>query len=165
MVNKKFNYENHDKHSACAGYFFLILFVLVFLGHCHNRTGSNSLISPLSDIDATPQEAEAYDVVINCHENVENYLECKAAKNEITYRDADILTAIAEAESHFNPEARNPESTARGVFQILAGTWYSYDCIGDKWKMEDNTDCAIKIYKKSGNRLWNASKSVWGKKI
>ncbi len=45
-----------------------------------------------------------------------------------------------------DPRAKNPKSTASGMFQIIAGSWYWYDCKGDKWNVEDNTRCAYKIH-------------------
>lgn len=64
------------------------------------------------------------------------------------------MTAISKAESGHNPRAKNGKSTARGAFQILAGTWYSNDCTGDKYDFKDNTNCAIKILRGQGLYAW-----------
>lgn len=60
-----------------------------------------------------------------------------------------------------DPKAKNPNSTAKGIFQILDGTWKLYECTGDVFNIEDNTRCANKImfdgYKKAtpqGVRAW-----------
>lgn len=64
------------------------------------------------------------------------------------------MIRIARFESRFNPRAKNKSSSASGLFQIIAGTWYSNDCVGDKWNTEDNTRCAYKIQAKRGFQPW-----------
>lgn len=68
------------------------------------------------------------------------------------------MIRIARAESNFKERAKNPRSTASGVFQIIAGTWYSNDCVGDKWIAEDNIRCAYKIQAKRGFQPWEVCK-------
>jgi len=88
---------------------------------------------------------------------------------ELTFPDAPIMYQVAKAESwdyknnRFNPRATNPESTAKGVFQILDGTWKYWECTGDPFQALDNIQCARKGYDKEGTRPWNASKGTWGK--
>lgn len=84
---------------------------------------------------------------------------------ELGVPNQDILTMIriARAESSLNPLAKNRNSTASGLFQVIASTWYHYDCVGDKWDFEDNIRCAYKLYQKSGFQPWNASKAVWNR--
>lgn len=53
-----------------------------------------------------------------------------------------------------NPLAKNKRSSARGLFQIIAGTWYSNDCVGDKYNYQDNITCAYKILDGQGLRAW-----------
>ncbi len=72
-----------------------------------------------------------------------------------------VMVRIAWAESRMRPEAKNPASTASGVFQILRGTWAGYECTGDPFNASDNIACAKKIYEKEGTRPWNASKYMW----
>lgn len=84
---------------------------------------------------------------------------------ELGVGNQDIMTMIriAKAESGLRPRAKNPSSSASGLFQIIAGTWYSNDCVGDKWNFEDNTRCAYKLYQRRGFQPWNASKHVWNR--
>ena len=63
--------------------------------------------------------------------------------------DTQRLQSIAYCESRYNPLAKNPNSTAKGLFQILDGTWNAYGCEGDVFDEHDNIVCAIKIYKRS----------------
>jgi len=64
------------------------------------------------------------------------------------------MIRIAQKESGMNPRAKNPKSSASGLFQIIAGTWYSNDCVGDKWNFEDNIRCAYKIQECRGFQPW-----------
>jgi len=64
------------------------------------------------------------------------------------------MIRIAKKESTYNEKAKNKSSTARGVFQILAGTWYSNNCIGDPLKFEDNIMCGYKILDNQGYPAW-----------
>lgn len=75
-----------------------------------------------------------------------------------------VMVEIARAESQFVETAANPKSTARGVFQILVGTFNDpyYGCTGDRHKAKDNIECARKIYEKSGTTPWASSQSSWG---
>lgn len=79
------------------------------------------------------------------------------------FPDAPIMVDIARAESQFIATAKNPKSTATGVFQILIGTWEdpAYGCTGDRMNPRDNIACARKIYDVSGVTPWLDSKGMW----
>lgn len=79
----------------------------------------------------------------------------------IPYKAAPVMLRIAKAESGFNPHAKNPESTASGVFQILTSTFKDAKCEGDIFDVYDNTRCARKLLATSGTQPWLASKNVW----
>jgi len=64
------------------------------------------------------------------------------------------MIRIAQKESNMNPLAKNRKSSARGLFQIIAGTWYSNDCVGDKYNYIDNITCAYKILDNQGLYAW-----------
>ena len=64
---------------------------------------------------------------------------------------------VIRSESGGNPSARNPRSTASGLFQIMASIWaphfgLTYD---DLYSPEINTYVAARIYEKSGWRPWS----------
>lgn len=77
----------------------------------------------------------------------------------------DIMTMIrvAKCESGLRPEAKNPNSTATGIFQIIIGTWDGNKCEGERWDFQDNIKCAYKLYQSRGFQPWNASKYCWNK--
>lgn len=79
----------------------------------------------------------------------------------IAFPDAPVMVRIASAESSFIPTASNPNSTALGLFQILKGTWNSYECTGMETNAVDNISCAKKIYQIEGTTPWNSSKDEW----
>jgi SLT domain-containing protein len=74
------------------------------------------------------------------------------------------MIRIARAESGFDQYAKNPNSTAKGIFQFIDGTWRA-NCLkdGNVYNFVDNINCAWKVYQKQGDRPWNASKSKWSK--
>jgi len=88
------------------------------------------------------------------------------------FPDAPIMLEVAYCESGvqtpddcwgpINPKAKNPYSTAKGVFQILDGTWEYAECKGDPYNEDDNIACARILYEDSNTRPWNASKHAWG---
>lgn len=73
----------------------------------------------------------------------------------------EVATCIAQVESGFVESAKNPLSTATGIYQFLIGTWKHYNCEGTRWNYEDNTTCALQVMKENGFSDWEASR--WGK--
>lgn len=71
--------------------------------------------------------------------------------------DPEVMVRIAEAESTFRPAARNPDSSATGVFQIIIGTWNWLDCTGERTNAKDNIKCAMAIAD-DGLHHWEESK-------
>lgn len=76
------------------------------------------------------------------------------------FPDAPVMLRIARAESQFIPTAKNPHSTATGLFQVLRGTAAAYGC-GDQTIPEESIKCARKIYDKEGTRPWASSSANW----
>jgi hypothetical protein len=75
-----------------------------------------------------------------------------------------ILMRIMMCESGGNYLAKSKTSTAKGLFQIIDGTWKAYECEGDPLNGEDNTACAIKMFNKSGTWNWLASSGCWSRR-
>lgn len=81
---------------------------------------------------------------------------------ELGYSNEVILTMIkiARVESTFKPYAKNPVSTASGLFQITRGT-FNGSCKGDVFDVETNIRCAYKLYSKRGFQPWYSSSKNW----
>ena len=147
--DRKYWYENRKQHYFTkAGVVFLFILIGLLLGYLFGLTKKAELIS------ANGSETLTHTEIVMCEKGVKEYLECESIKGNITEKEAKIMLAIAKAESGLKEKAANRKSTARGIYQIIAGTWYANDCVGDKYNWKDNTKCAIKIMKRSGFTQW-----------
>jgi hypothetical protein len=70
----------------------------------------------------------------------------------------DEAVKVAFCESSLNPNCSHKTSSAKGLFQIVKGTWKQFKCEGDQLDALDNTICAKKIYDYYGS--WN-TKGGW----
>lgn len=141
-----------NKHSGKLWRVLIVLMTLFILWAVTNKwVNREPLITPIVFNPVTQVVAKE---IIPCEKGVAEFLECEAVKGNITYKQAEIMLAIAKAESNLKERAANRKSSARGIFQIIAGTWYSNDCVGDKYYWKDNTICALKIMKSSGFYPW-----------
>lgn len=69
--------------------------------------------------------------------------------------DEKMMIFLAEIESNLNPRAKNPNSTATGLFQFLKGTWDAH-CEGERTNPNDNAKCAMELYKEHKLAPWCA---------
>lgn len=76
-----------------------------------------------------------------------------------------ILAKIARCESGNDPLAKNKKSSAKGLLQIIDGTWESFKCEGSVLNPDDNMRCGVKIATQSGLHHWNESRSCWIKAV
>ncbi len=72
------------------------------------------------------------------------------------FDDVDTALCIISYESGGNPEAKNPRSTARGLFQILASLWAPHFGVSyeDLYDPELNVYLASEIYLIQGWGAW-----------
>ena len=78
-----------------------------------------------------------------------------------TFPNDPIMLNVAKAESGFNPNAKNPNSSAKGIFQIISGTWKHFECQGEPMNAEDNISCAKKVLEGQGLGAWQESYPLW----
>jgi len=72
---------------------------------------------------------------------------------------AESCTRTEKGDIFFNPKAKNPNSTASGVYQFIKGTWQSM-CEGDALNEDDNIKCGVKVLsQKNGIKHWEASRN------
>lgn len=80
---------------------------------------------------------------------------CESAIDEVFGEGAEQAKKVSFCESSFNPQAKHTNSSAKGCFQIIRGTWSLFKCTGDPLNAIDNVKCAKKIY--DYTEAWNTS--------
>ena len=78
-----------------------------------------------------------------------------------TFPNDPIMLNVAKAESGFNPNAKNPNSSAKGIFQIISGTWKHFECQGEPMNAKNNISCAKKVLEGQGLGAWQESYPLW----
>jgi len=80
--------------------------------------------------------------------------------------DTELALRIADAESSYNPNAKNPKSTASGLYQFIKSTWQStLKRMDREWvspfDADTNIEAAIYLLAQGELHHWNASKNKW----
>lgn len=65
-----------------------------------------------------------------------------------------LVRDIVSCESGYDEKAKNPNSSAKGLMQVIDGTWEYFNCQGDVLDAEDNLVCGMKILSESGKHHW-----------
>lgn len=78
---------------------------------------------------------------------------CQGAIMEVFGELAPQAERVSFCESSFNPKSQHTNSSAKGCFQIIKGTWKQFKCEGDVLDPLDNAKCAKKIY--DNQKAWN----------
>lgn len=79
-------------------------------------------------------------------------------------QDVATALAISECESGNNYLAKNPNSSSKGVYQILDSTAVAWGVV-DVYSPVDNCRGAIKQIVKGNLKPWKASENCWKNKI
>jgi len=103
---------------------------------------------------------------------LENY-KLELEKQEVRLEVPELLERIAVCESNNIATAKNPNSSAKGRFQFIKGSWeyYGKQLWGDEWKNKDifnydhNTELAVYVFNKNHTRDWESSRPCWSKKV
>ena len=72
--------------------------------------------------------------------------------------DPQEAIQIARCESQFDPQAKNPRSTAQGLYQFLAGTWDYIDASGPRTDLNENIAQFMRWYPRHPE-WWNECRS------
>src|SRR6056297_1456494 len=91
-------------------------------------------------------ETPIYDRKLKTREDVKEYIRWHAEFMEI---DPNLALELARIESNFNPKAKNPNSSAGGVYMFIDSTWKMY-CQSDTYKpskfdAKTNIQCAHRL--------------------
>lgn len=92
----------------------------------------------------------------------EIYIYNEAIKHKV---NPDYAIRIAKSESHpyLDPYAKNPKSTAKGIYQFINSTW-AENCKGDVYDWKDNVDCFMDNFNQHP-QWWQESLDIEGIKI
>lgn len=184
---RRYNRNKRNIHASIGAWVLLIMFftyayATIVKDSAGDSFDTTNLVSPLvvHPVQAAEGAMEGGRTVIECEKGVKEYLDCLAAKGEITQHQADVMLAISMAE--LSPKRgdwpwyvnRSPVECSVGVFQInLAkdycnGKWVHAknipgNTIDEKivWLQDpiNNTKTAIKIMKTSGFTPWSVYKN------
>jgi hypothetical protein len=135
--------------------FTLLVVFAINLIH-HQLQAKAAFVSPASDLAVIEREVEKLVEVPRLPQSIEEEIRAVFGK------DASLMIKVARCESGLKPGAKNKESTATGVFQIMA----SVHGVRRDWLTNEhiNIQIAKALFDASGTNPWNASKSCWGSK-
>lgn len=165
--NKQKNYYRRQKakYQIAGAVRCLILCILLFLFFYGDKLVERKNASPEAFKQTVEVKAvEVTPIKVACDYDAITYIRCRGEQLGMSNQDITKMIRIARAESNFNQYAKNPNSTAKGIYQFIDGTWRS-NCLkdGNVYDFKDNIDCAWKVYQKQGDQPWNASKHIWNK--
>ena len=107
--------------------------------------------SPASTAPATPQVSAATPNVAPAEGGVLGLINTAAKQENLP---ADLLRRISGAESSNNPNAANPRSSAKGVFQFTDSTWRSMGGKpGEQFNPEANVGLGAKYLRQNAEHL------------
>lgn len=108
--------------------------------------------APTAMIQPTPNLTISKAKLEGTLEERRNLVRIELEQYGLTQGEIGTFLRLAMEESTFNSSAKNPNSGASGLFQIMAETtWPWHGCSGYIFNYKDNTKCAIIIYKRAGN--------------
>jgi soluble lytic murein transglycosylase-like protein len=107
--------------------------------------------SPASTAPATPQVSAATPNVAPAEGDVLGLINTAAKQENLP---ADLLRRISGAESSNNPNAANPRSSAKGIFQFTDSTWRSMGGKpGEQFNPEANVGLGAKYLRQNAEHL------------
>jgi hypothetical protein len=111
-------------------------------------------------LNVTAQDVDVYSPVEINHPKTP-----KEVVYHVFKKNPALMMRILDAET--NPDCdsvryKNPDSTAKGCFQILDSTWKGEKCKGtDHYDFRANIFCAKILFDRYGTTPWNESKANW----
>jgi len=160
---KNKTYARLVKRNRIAGlavlWFFLVIAFLILWQSLSKP--QKALLDPRGQtMEVKVQEVRAAET--KCDFDAITYIRCAGEKLGMPNQDITKAIRIARCESNFNQYAKNPNSTAKGIFQFIDGTWRA-NCLkdGNVYDFKANIDCFWKVYQKQGDRPWVSSRGCW----
>lgn len=128
------------------------------LGLITGSTGTYIYLNHETEPQWTFEQPIKIETVQAKEESVQEIIERVAKENN--FEDIQTLLKIAKCESNFDRYAKNSQSSARGIFQILDMHELTED---ERYNPEIATEWTINEIRKNGTKPWNASKHCWNK--
>jgi len=117
------------------------------------------ILSPAPEVYVRAEEPPVYYSFPNgAEESIADMIKREAESVGVS---PTLAVAIARAESDLIPTAKNKNSSAKGLFQIMNATWEG--CEGDPLNPRDNTLCAMKYLVRGEFWRWKESYNAWSK--
>ena len=136
--------EKQNNSTILAILLVTVAFCILFksLADCKN-TEILSPLAPTPTITPTP--------TINPEKDPLTYIRWKGQQEGYDDYTISKFIKLGRAESHksLNQYAKNPTSTAKGIFQFIDGTWKQY-CSGNVYNFVDNINCFYKVLATDG---------------
>jgi len=171
FLNLSFNMNKGGLKLAIIILFTILTIVLIstyyLRGRIRDGGGANS--SYTSNAGVISMTSPLDGIFINVTDNYESseynnnsqpYTTINDIKNEIIKQakiygvDVNIALRIARCESKFNSTARNPRSSAVGVYQFLVGTWEWIGATGDRGDYKENIQQFMLWYSRGYEHWW-----------
>jgi len=160
MLDKRTTHYKRTVHTvrSWTPVMITILFAIMVAGFANAGTAKSvELLSPLAE---SPLESPANQISLVQEAEVPGETRELSVEEKIRKAwgnaEGDNAVKVAFCESSLNPYSEHKHSSAKGLFQIIRGTWEGYKCTGNPLNADDNIACAYKIYQANG---WGASSS------
>lgn len=80
--------------------------------------------------------------------------------------DGTLALSIANCESQLNAQAKNPDSTAKGIYQFLDSSWDLYSRLHwgesrDVLDSKSNIELGVWVLSQDGTQPWESSRLCW----
>lgn len=85
--------------------------------------------------------------------SIEEMIRLESAAAGLTHSEADRLVSIARCESKLVSTAKNPNSSAAGIFQLLSSTQSRYG-VTNPYDPRQNIRAAVRLYQVEGLNPW-----------
>jgi len=129
-----------------------------------STTYPQDLIQPIIKIENLPDEKAGSEVdeiedKVLAPVSIPELIEQECIKAGLSKYEIDKFQKIAYCESKYNPYAKNPNSTASGIYQFLRTSWLAYG-EGDVFDPLQNIKAAIRYYKVAGFSPWECNNLI-----
>lgn len=163
VEQKKINDRIYRKNTYLAVIILAILFSLIIIPGFYKYLNRPMLDPRGSTIIPQVVEVKAQEPKPFCRDAI-SCVRDVGEKLGANNKDITKMIRIARCESNFNQYAKNANSTAKGIYQFIDGTWRA-NCLkdGNVYDFKANIECGWKVYLKQNDTPWHSSAKCWNK--